>query len=718
MTAAAEGRQLDGHLRPRARLIHTIGSELISSPSVALVELVKNAYDADANRVLIRLSTPPDGPGCLEVLDDGTGMSSDTLLRTWLDIATPNRRQATRSRVYGRRVLGEKGIGRFAAGRLGDEMTITSRAAGTATEVVLLLDWSAFRDENRYLDEIDILWEERTASSLSTGPGGTALWRIVDEEGSDQGTLIRLDRLADAWTRDEVAGLRRDLSRLVAPTAHVAGPAEFTIYLLPPEDMQDLAGPVAAPELLHNPHYRLHGLVSEDGRPDLIIELRGSNEQVHVTSFTKPLEAPRDGTRLACGPLSIQLGVWDRDRGSVAELTTSDLNEKDVQRLLNEAAGVSVYRDGFRLLPYGELGDDWLGLDRRRVQNPSLRVSNNQIVGAVHISSDRNPALRDQTNREGLVAGAAHEALVSTVKAILNELEFRRRLSRRQREDPPGPQPPHSRPRNLFQRLTLDDVVDLVRSKHPEDEDLLRDLDDRRQQAEEDVGKVKETLARFSGLALIGRLVDDIVHDGQAAVGKIRNSVTLALRNPQTDPEPRLRVMGEQAVVLASLFNRVSPFGGRTRGRPRQIGLRQLLNQCVDVLDTRIRSVQARVEIVGEDTPVTLDPVEVQRVVVNLIENALYWVADEPGAKRLVRVEMARPDPATVSVTVSDSGPGVPEENREAIFEPYFTTRPDGSGLGLAIAGTLLADYYDGQLELVDGELAGASFRATFRRRT
>jgi signal transduction histidine kinase len=704
-----------GHLRPRARLIHTIGSELISSSSVALVELVKNAYDADASKVLIRVIADADrGAHSLEVLDDGTGMTSDTLLETWLDIATPNRRRATRSRIYGRRVLGEKGIGRFAAGRLGDGMTITSRATGSATEVTLLLDWSAFRDEDRYLDEIDILWEEAPASSISADPSSRSglLWRLAGEEGAGQGTLIRLEELADSWTRKEVEDFKRDLSRLVAPQAGLRKGSGFSIYLLPPEDMDDLGGLVTPPELLYKPHYRLSGTVSAEGVPDLTIEL-GTDDPTHLRAFTRPLEATRDGTKLACGPLKIELRVWDRDR--LDELTTQDLNKKAVQQLLDQAAGVSVYRDGFRLLPYGEVGDDWLGLDRRRVQNPTLRLSNNQVVGAVDITIDANPELRDQSNREGLVAGPAYNALVATVTAVLNELEFRRRLTRR-REETPRPQP-RSGQRDLFARLSLTDVVDLVRSRHPDDEQLLSALDDRRQRAEEDVAKVKETLARFSGLALIGRLVDDIIHDGQAAVGKIRNSVALASRSAVADPAPRLKVIGEQAAVLASLFNRVSPFGGRTRGRPRQIGLRRLVEQCVDVLQTRIQAVQAQVEFTGEDTTVTLDPVEVQQVVVNLIDNALHWVAGIQG-DRIIRIEMARPDPATVSLTVSDNGPGVPPENREAIFEPYFSTRDEGTGLGLAIAGTLLADYYDGELELIDGDLPGASFRATFRRRT
>jgi signal transduction histidine kinase len=636
-TSTASGAS--GRLRPRARLVHTIGSELISSPSVALVELVKNAYDADATRVLVRLIPPlKSGSGAVEVLDNGTGMSSDTLLRTWLDIATPNRRQTIRTAGLNRRVLGEKGIGRFAASRLGDEMTIISRPAGGASEVTLILDWGAFRDEEAYLDEMEILWEEHSAREITRSGGISHLWDLVDEPPAERGTLVRLQALTSDWTRDDVAGLRRDLARLVSPQALGDPTDQFAIYLVAPDEFDDLTGLVAAPEIIRQPPYRLEGRVQADGKPALSLTIRGVPGEQHLESFGSPLEVPRstDGS-IACGPLRLELRIWDRERSALAEQATEGQTGKDVAALLDQAAGVSVYRDGFRLLPYGEIGDDWLGLDRRRVQNPTLRVSNNQIIGAVYIDSSLNPELRDQTNREGLTTGPPYEALVGVVQAVLAELEIRRRQARRAER----PSRVQRRDRSLFQRLALDDVVALVRDRHPEDRELLEQLDARRREADEDVTRVKETLAQFSSLALIGRLVDDIVHDGQAASGRIRNNATLALQQSDRDPKQRLETIKNQAVLLAALFKRVAPFGGRARGRPRQVSMLQLIQESVEVLDKRIRDAGADVEITGDDTSVTLDPVEVQQVVVNLVDNALHWVAHVDGPRK-VRVSRRR----------------------------------------------------------------------------
>src|SRR5438874_1908707 len=115
-------------LRPRARLLRTLGDELISSETVAVVELVKNSYDADATRVVVRFCPPlAPGQGALEIIDNGHGMSLETIRSTWMEPATLHKRHSTRSEARGRRVLGEKGIGRFAASRLADFLEVTTR---------------------------------------------------------------------------------------------------------------------------------------------------------------------------------------------------------------------------------------------------------------------------------------------------------------------------------------------------------------------------------------------------------------------------------------------------------------------------------------------------------------------------------------------------------------------------------------------------------------
>jgi hypothetical protein len=130
-------------LHPRARILHILGNELVSSETVAVIELVKNAYDADATRVLVRFQEPLEiGQGMIEVIDNGHGMSLETIQTAWMEPATLIKKRQTRSEQRKRRVLGEKGIGRFAASRLANVLEVVTRRIGMGSEVQVFFDWS------------------------------------------------------------------------------------------------------------------------------------------------------------------------------------------------------------------------------------------------------------------------------------------------------------------------------------------------------------------------------------------------------------------------------------------------------------------------------------------------------------------------------------------------------------------------------------------------
>jgi C4-dicarboxylate-specific signal transduction histidine kinase len=113
-----------------------------------------------------------------------------------------------------------------------------------------------------------------------------------------------------------------------------------------------------------------------------------------------------------------------------------------------------------------------------------------------------------------------------------------------------------------------------------------------------------------------------------------------------------------------------------------------------------------------------VDQAEIQEVIINLLQNSLYWLRRVPKDGRQIAVRVRRKDPDQVEILFSDSGPGVEPEFRERIFDPYFSTKPDGVGLGLTIAGEIVSEYYAGELELLEGgPLPGAAFHITLCRR-
>lgn len=727
------------NLRPRARLLRTIGDELISSETVAVIELVKNAYDADATRVAVKFTAPLEaGKGCIEVIDNGHGMSLNTIRTAWMEPATPTKRRHNKSEQRARRMLGEKGIGRFATSRLADFLEVVSRRADSDREVRVFFDWSQFNDEQKYLDEVEILWEEVLPSDIHPNGDIGALW---DEEKRPQdselthGTILRMQSLTVGWEEEQLQTLRTALARLVSPFlaeeqvnddfAEEQINDEFQIMLQLPDEFEHLSGKVQPPEALKNPPYSLKGSIDRSGNYKLKVRIKDEEECLEgrflLRGRPQPDHPPPERSP-QCGPFDIELRVWDRDEalGELAREQGSTI--KDVRRDLDEAAGVNVYRDGFRVLPYGEPSNDWLRLDARRVDNPSLRLSNNQVVGYVRISSEQNPQLRDQSNREGLIAGPALEDLRELIKMAMAKLETERASARRNKDQGEG----HDV--GLFSDFDLKSVRDLIKRRHPEDSELLRLVGEKDKDLGRRVEKVQEVISRYRRLATLGRLIDTVLHDGRAPLSKIRNEVRLGMRDVERSRnrseglinklKDRFDVVSRQSDALKTVFDKIEPFGGRKRGRPSRVRLEQVIADAFAVLDGDTEKVGAQVTLPESNTIVTVDPSEVQEIIVNLLDNSLYWLHEVPKDARRILVEVNRVSPNMVNILFSDSGPGVKPQFRDSIFEPYFSDKPDGAGQGLAIAGEIVKEHYDGELELVDGgPLPGATFRITLRRR-
>lgn len=236
-------------LRPRARLLRTLGEELISNEVVAVIELVKNAYDADATRVMIRFVGPLEpGKGCIEVIDNGHGMELKTVQTVWMEPATPSKRgKLRRTEKFKRRYLGEKGIGRFASSRLADELEVVSRPDGAAKEVYAVFDWRQFDDEKKYLDEILILWEERQPVEIKAGGTIELLWKsekkMLPAHKLGYGTILRMAGLKQKWEMKQFEDLRRGLARLISPKA--AKEEDFEIELDLPQEFSQFSSKVS-----------------------------------------------------------------------------------------------------------------------------------------------------------------------------------------------------------------------------------------------------------------------------------------------------------------------------------------------------------------------------------------------------------------------------------------------------------------------------------------
>lgn len=728
-------------LRPKARILKTLGEELISSETVALIELVKNAYDADAENVLISFSGDlREGSGAIEVIDDGHGMDMNTIRNSWMIIATSTKKDNKKSKSGRRRVLGEKGIGRFAAARIAEELELFTRTRDQAdTESYAVFDWTQFDDDERFLDEILFLADDQTATEI------VPRWRL--KEFSEKryrvpyhGTVLRMNRLKHTWEKHDLENLQRGLSRLLSP---FYPKTDFNIFLNLPDERSEFNSRITPPEIIKYPHYVVRGEIKADGRYSIIVQIEeesqshdfdgyfykvfSDNEWVLYPSTQKPelQEDPSNQKGVECGPFTFELRIWDRDE-------LENVNQKvgggirSIRKDLDAIAGINIYRDGFRVLPYGEPDNDWLRLDIRRVQAPTRRLSNNQITGYISITADKNPDLHDRSNREGLDNNAAYTDLQNIMKFVLNETENLRYASKRKKPE----QKEQEDQKGLFDPPDFNKITDAVSRGDTNKKETLDLINKAEADWKNQIKKLQGVLSQYHALATLGGIVDKILHDGRQPLAKIQTEAGLGKEMVEdllsTNPDvPQLKsfeksygkIVG-QSSVLRDVFRRAEPFGGRKRGRPRKYYIEELVRDIFQLYEKELKDSSINIDLPDSETLVSIDTTELSEIFTNLITNSLYWLKSVPETVRNIRVMVERKSSGFLEIIFSDTGPGIDPKYKDQIFEPYFSRKPEGHGLGLCLVGEIVHDYYNGSMELLDtGKSGGAVFRIILKKR-
>ncbi|MBU3663008.1 MAG: GHKL domain-containing protein, partial [Bacteroidetes bacterium] len=368
------------------------------------------------------------------------------------------------------------------------------------------------------------------------------------------------------------------------------------------------------------------------------------------------------------------------------------------------------------VIPYGNKNNDWLNLNIRRVNNPTLRLSNNQIVGYVSIGLDTNPELKDQSNREGIVESQSFIDLKEFIILILNEVETRRYIERPRENDAAN-----LNKDGLFDRFSLKTIISYLNEKLPNNKEVIALVQNKELEIQEGVKKVQDVISRYRRLTTLGQLIDVILHDGGTYLGKINIQAGLIKRELSNLP-PNIENISSSADKIikvrenfAQLFKRIEPFGGRKRGRPRQIFVEDIIADQFLLAHRDIGKLNINCKIPDSKNAVTIDEAELGIIIMNLINNSIYWL-ETISAERKIEVLVER-NSDSLSIVFSDNGPGIKDGTELAIFDPYFSTRPDGIGLGLTIVGELVSEY-NGDFYLVNnGPLDGATFKITFKYR-
>ena len=667
--------------QPRARLLKLIGEELISDEVVAISELVKNGHDADASSVTILFRGVTAESGQIEIRDDGHGMDLDTLLGKWMEPAASTKvgkgRQVTRR---GRRVLGEKGVGRFAADKLARHLQIVTRCPRADEEIAATIDWDRFDTMEAMLSEVKNRWEVQPAREIRK-----------------QGTLLRLSGLRTIWTERMFRRLCLRLSRLLSP---FRDKDRFSI-LIESDEFPEYSGELRADFLQRAPY----SIEAEfDGIQTISMRINGRGTMTQCWNGQG---------ELTCGPVRIRLFAFDLEGEALAKIGP----RMETRSWLREWTGMSIYRDGFRVWPYGEPHDDWLRLDQRRVNNPVERLSNNQIIGFIDIGRDRNSGLKDQTNREGLIHNPAFEDLRRLVYHVLQTIEAERQSVRH----PFRRAPAATKATRAETASIADELERLATRTGGEVGRQLRQLRSRvEEQAIRDALHLRETVEGYAGLAAIGQMTAGFMPLIPGAIERMRekmDELSVALANGKVTGVRGIMAETQAALERLEEFYRMMLAGSRGPERRRAIDILAEAERFSEIASPLLESHGAQMEIYCQENDVVraeMRPEHFHCLLQILTSNALDWM--KRVASPQIRLQLCAYDDM-VELIFSDNGPGIPIQHYTRVFNPLFSTKEGGRGMGLAIAQQLVESHGGTLHLLLDGRRRGANFQVLLPRK-
>lgn len=666
-------------IRARSHLLQLLGEELIGDDRLAIFELVKNGYDADANEVEITVDLAVHSKKSIIVQDSGTGMTLDDITGKWLELATDSRRRnrAVRTRQFHRLALGEKGVGRIASFKLGRYVTLTTKAAGQP-EYEATIDWDKLLDQGPYLENLSVRVQENDEPKVFIG--------------KSTGTRIAISGLRrEQWTRGDLRKLYRLVTSLASP---FETPDQFKVKFNAPGregDLKDLVAPNDFLDLavwkfaftikgqafnwkyaFNPPHWKSVKARTEEQRNDRLL-LTPANDQDGIKRRSSSKDEAlllSEGDLEGIGPIKGRIYAYYR-RSEVLNATGSSTQ---VKSWLDDQTGVRVYRDGVRVFTYGERTDDWLGLNVRRINTPAGKLGTNSVVAAIHLDLDESTGLREKTNREGFDQNVAFERLRRVVLSVFEHLERTHSDDRKSLDDV-------IKGTVNEQPLRFTEAMDHLRSglkSHKLDQNFAKDID----AIEREFVQLRDVMtnAGMAGLNLavvfheVEREVDALATaldrglDQESLRGQIEHLHQLLQGFAPLLRKNTTRSIFASAIVRAALLTREPRF------RHHKVTLSAPLLQK-EQPDFKIRGATNLIS----------------GALGNLLDNALFWARyrkerDERSAPGAVLIATDWDEKSSSGfIAVVDNGPGFVIARDRAV-EAFHTTRPGGMGLGLYFA--------------------------------
>lgn len=710
--------------------IQRLGLELVAKQETALAELIKNAYDADATNITVNFTGHDKPHGTLTIEDNGSGMTFDVVRDAWMRLSTAHKQAQPLSPLFNRVRAGRKGIGRFAVQRLGKNLLMETEVAGHNQGLRVYFDWDGRFNAGRDLNDIFSDVEE------------------YDKPIDRARTCLSIGHLRETWSDAALRKVWKMILSLQSPfvtvpnIAAVSGRGEdpgFEVLLNGSSSKNQKTSLEIESGFLQHAIAEVSGTVRPDG-----------SAVVRVVSNKLALDEQHDfdGNFLLTGPLSFSAKyfIYKSD-------LLSGLSVPSAQEMGREYGGIRIYRNGFRVAPYGERSDDWLKLDRDTSRRVLIVPANNvNFFGQVLLDREDNPFFEETSSREGLIENEAFEELRKFVRDSL-QWGFLRVAAVRGRKQTAGQKDFVSTARlrkpsevmdtllSTFTNATTDDATSSSSGTLILQEDVDGPSEDSASRQASESYELKAARYAFEAareelklweadveereavslqyeemlriLASLGLSISVFGHEIKGIRGSVSAHLAVLQEEiaslPSTDAKTHL-----ESVVkgLMSATGRMFDLGGYIAGLMSSTESRELRSLSVKGAVKRFEEQfhqymdRQKIDFEYHVVPNNLRTVEMHAseldsVLLNFLTNSIKSMKAAKVFPRRVRVTATEED-GMVLLTFEDNGQGIPAEAQGRIFDAFFTTTVGldddglagpGTGLGLKIVSDIATSY-------------------------
>ena len=684
-----------------AGIIDRLGSELVARHETAVSELVKNSYDADATNVKLTFINSNHIGGKLIIEDDGAGMSRDELINGFMRISSTSKIHSKISPKFKRNRAGQKGIGRFAVQRLGNKLTIITQDESYNTALELKINWGD------YLNDTDLFSVSNTVKEVSKLP--------------NSGTILIIDNLSDKWTKASIKRIYHYISEIMQPfsLAKITSNINFNVSLVKIEN--EVAEEIKDIQINVYDHATaiIDGEILNDGTGYFQINSDKLNikEDGYISNDPQGREMPFDKLR----SVKFRAFYFIYKSNLIPKM-----HETAIQKLASKFGGIRLYRNGFRVLPYGETGDDWLKLDASTRKRSLLPVhANINFFGFVEIT-DSNNLFQETSSREGLITNDAFMQLQNFVyrtimSAVVRIAEIRniKILSNQKKYD-----------KNHYEKIevtinniatTMEELEEIFhsetgnikrsrKSKQKFDEAKADFLRLRKLQKEEQEKTFKEK-SMLRVLGSIGLTIGQFIHEIKYYLDNMRSDANYLADKLSGNEELYKRANTlvknlSEFHTYTSYFNNIMSNNVVRELEPIEIS--SVVNDFIESLmpDCEKSNIQMNVPIYNGVLLYTkpMHTSEWSSILFNLFTNAKKAIYKK-GNTGLLGIECGVSD-NMIYLEFSDNGIGIDKDIEDRIFDEFFTTTGSlnfddidsnnailGTGLGLKIVKDIVESY-------------------------